>query len=350
MAEKCTCKNCEKSFDASFEYCPYCGQEAADKLTFGVLFSNTIGNYFAVDARFFKSFIPLMTKPGVLARRFVDGKRLLYLHPAQFYLFISIVFFFVFSFSIRKADDTLNKTFAEKFNSTTVMDSLAFKRDSVGIEFAKKTIANNKVLANIPGSKVDEIDAIMSAKQKEGPSMLFPIKRKKLDSLIAIGATQEEKLKSMGWKEDDNVIREKLYVQILKFYEKKAGGILQTLYDTIPITMFLMLPLFAFILKLFYWKKGTFAHHMVFSFYFFTFIFTSLCILIFANMIVEIPIWLKVLFFLSFMVYLIIALKNFYKSSWIATFFKAVFATYIYVMIIVPFAITGVMAVTFFLY
>nr|WP_273569107.1 DUF3667 domain-containing protein [Maribacter sp. Hal144] len=34
-----------------------------------------------------------MLKPGVLARRFIDGKRLKYLHPAQFYLFISVVFF-----------------------------------------------------------------------------------------------------------------------------------------------------------------------------------------------------------------------------------------------------------------
>ena len=105
MADTDQCKNCEKSFDASFDYCPFCGQETADNLTFGVLFSNTINNYFSIDARFFKSFIPLMTKPGVLARRFVDGKRLSYLHPAQFYLFISVVFFFIFSFTIRKADN-----------------------------------------------------------------------------------------------------------------------------------------------------------------------------------------------------------------------------------------------------
>ena len=74
MSEKETCKNCEESFDPSFDYCPYCGQEATDSLTFSVLFSNTIENYFSIDARFFRSFIPLMIKPGVLARRFVDGK------------------------------------------------------------------------------------------------------------------------------------------------------------------------------------------------------------------------------------------------------------------------------------
>ena len=116
IADTNQCKNCEESFDASFDYCPYCGQETVDNLTFGVLFSNTISNYFSIDARFFKSFIPLMTKPGVLARHFVGGKRLSYLHPAQFYLFISVVFFFIFSFTIRKADNEVSKALEKSFN------------------------------------------------------------------------------------------------------------------------------------------------------------------------------------------------------------------------------------------
>lgn len=102
MSSTNQCKNCEKTIDDSYEYCPYCGQEAVDNLTFGVLFSNTIENYFSIDARFFRSFGTLMFKPGVLARRFVDGKRLKYLHPAQFYLFISVVFFFLFLLVLEK--------------------------------------------------------------------------------------------------------------------------------------------------------------------------------------------------------------------------------------------------------
>ncbi|WP_299436759.1 DUF3667 domain-containing protein [uncultured Aquimarina sp.] len=343
------CKNCEKSFDESFDYCPYCGQETADKLTFGVLFSNTIGNYFAVDARFFRSFIPLMTKPGVLARRFVDGKRLSYLHPAQFYLFVSVVFFFAFSFIIRKADDNLNQTFKKEFGREVTLDSIQFKKDSIGLEIAKKALTENVGLSKIAEKDLKILDSVMSAEQNSS-NLSFSFKRKQLDSLIDIGAPQNEKLKMMGLEEDDGVITEKFYTQILKFYEQKGGGILKTLYDTIPITMFLMLPLFAFILKIFYWKRATFAHHMVFSFYFFTFIFTSLCLLILTNAILEIPIWLKVLFFLSFIIYLVLALKNFYKSFWLSALVKGIVISYVYIIIIVPIAIIGVMAVSIFLY
>ena len=86
------CKNCEKEFEEGFEFCPHCGQKAKDDLTIGVLFYNTISNYFSFDARFLRSFIPLMFRPGYVARRFVEGKRLQYLHPAQYYLFVSVIY------------------------------------------------------------------------------------------------------------------------------------------------------------------------------------------------------------------------------------------------------------------
>ncbi|MCP4181492.1 MAG: DUF3667 domain-containing protein, partial [bacterium] len=100
--EELSCLNCETKLRKEDKYCPECGLKIDENLTVAVLFSNTVKNYFSVDARFFKSFIPLLVRPGFLARKFVDGKRLVYLHPAQFYLFISVVFFFFFSFITRK--------------------------------------------------------------------------------------------------------------------------------------------------------------------------------------------------------------------------------------------------------
>ena len=343
------CKNCGKSFDDSFEYCPYCGQEAADNLTFGVLFSNTIENYFSIDARFFRSFGTLMFKPGVLARRFVDGKRLSYLHPAQFYLFISVVFFFIFSFSVRKADNEVTQALKKGFDKDFNLDSLQVKKDSLNLELAKKTIKESPVLAGISDEDLSALDSVISAEQKS-PNVSFSFKRGVLDSLIANDAPQASKLKAMGLKEDSGSLTQKFYEQMLKFYEQKGDGILNTLYDTIPIAMFFMLPLFAVLLKLFYWKRATFAHHMVFSLYFFTFIFTSFCVLILANMFIDIPIWFEVLFFLSFIVYLLLALHNFYKSGWIGAFFKASIISFFYMIIIVPIAIFGIIMVSFMLY
>ena len=67
-----------------------------DTLTVKVLFYNTLSNYFSYDARFLKSVVPLLFKPGYVAKEFVLGRRLKYLHPAQYYLFASVLFSFSF--------------------------------------------------------------------------------------------------------------------------------------------------------------------------------------------------------------------------------------------------------------
>ncbi|MBT8183506.1 MAG: DUF3667 domain-containing protein, partial [Eudoraea sp.] len=233
------CKNCDASFDESYNYCPNCGQETADNLTFGVLFSNTISNYFSIDARFFRSFIPLMTKPGVLARRFVDGKRLSYLHPAQFYLFISVVFFFIFSFSIRKADNELSRALNKGFDKEIVLDSLQFQKDSLALQKAKEALLNSEVMAEVSDEDLQALDSVI-ANTQGGTNVSFNFKRKVLDSLIAADAPVPEQLRAMGMDKDADGFTRRFYTQMLKFYKQRGGGILQALYDTIPIAMFLM--------------------------------------------------------------------------------------------------------------
>jgi len=343
------CKNCEEFFDESFEYCPYCGQEAADSLTIGVLFSNTIDNYISIDARFFRSFGTLMLKPGVLARRFVDGKRLKYLHPAQFYLFISVIFFFIFSFTIRKADNEVSEAIKKGFEKEITLDSIPVNTDSLGIAEAKKALKKNQNLIGISDKDMAEIDSVMTS-DPQAANLSFGFEREKLDSLIAAGAPLDLKYKAMGMKEDANAFNRRFYAQMLKFYEKQGGGILQALYDTIPIAMFLLLPLFAVLLKLFYWKPATFTHHVVFSFYFFTFIFTTFCTILLVSKVWEIPMGLEVLICFSFVIYLMIALRNFYKSSWVGAFFKASIISFLYMLIILPVATIGIILVSFMLY
>lgn len=349
MSTTIQCKNCDATHDASYKYCPNCGQETADNLTFGVLFSNTISNYFSIDARFFRSFIPLMTKPGVLARRFVDGKRLSYLHPAQFYLFISVIFFFIFSFSIRKADNELSKVLDEGFDKEIRIDSLQTQKDSLALLKAKDALLKSEVMDQVPDEDLQALDSVLSNVQR-APDVSFSFKREALDSLIANGAPESELLNAMGMDDDAGAFTKRFYQQMLKFYKQRGGGILQALYDTIPIAMFFMLPLFAILLKIFYWKRATFAHHMVFSFYFFTFLFTSFCVLILANNLIEIPGWLEFLVIMSFVIYLILALRNFYRSSWLGAIIKANIISFVYMIIVVPIAVFGIIMVSFMLY
>ncbi|MBN4047264.1 DUF3667 domain-containing protein, partial [bacterium AH-315-P13] len=211
------CKNCEENYEEGFEFCPHCGQKTNEDLTVGVLFYNTISNYFSFDARFFKSFIPLMFKPGILAKRFIEGKRLLYLHPAQLYLFISVVFFFLYSFKVRtvsqEIDKVLQKIDIKSTDSTSVLNNTAVF-DSIAAKKLTESLKENQVFTGMKDEDIQKLDSIIntSANQdKINKSLSFDFSQKKIDSLIASGASDEVILKEMGMNDDAGFISRKFY-------------------------------------------------------------------------------------------------------------------------------------------
>jgi hypothetical protein len=350
-----TCKNCEENFEEGFQFCPHCGQKAHDELTIGLLFYNTISNYFSFDARFFKSFIPLMFKPGYLAQRFIEGKRLLYLHPAQMYLFISVVFFFLFSFISREQVQNVNKIFKEELKTTPNLGSKIVnnKLDSINIDAFTQKLTDKNILSKMALNDAVAIDSLVNAaKNNQSNSVLdFEFDNNEIDSLIGIHAEDDAIYKVMGMKADASVFQRKLYAQALKFYKQRNGGsILQSFYDTVPLAMFFLLPIFALILKLLYFKSRRFAHHLVFSFYFFSFLFMLFSISIFVYLIWGITGWIIGFMLLSNFIYLLFALKRFYNQGYFWSFIKSGVATFLFLLLVIPFAtlIVGLSAFLFY--
>ena len=349
-----TCKNCEQEFQEGFAFCPHCGQNSKEDLSIRVLFYNTISNYFDIDARFFKSLIPLMFRPGYLARMFVEGKRLRYLHPAQYYLFASVIFFFIFSFQAREYNQKVDKALKKGFESENLLefDSIQKKTlDSVKVAELTQSLKDNQAITGMNPDEIEKLDSIIvnSANSDNISRMNFGYDKHKLDSLIAAGATEAEQLKAMGMKDDDGFLKKRFYTQLLKFQKNSGGGILQAFIDSIPIALFILLPIFAFILKVFFWRRGSFSHHLVFSFYYFSFLFVLWGIILLANMLWEVPGWINLTIGLSTYFYLLIAVKKFYQQGYILSFFKTGTVTFIYLLFVLPIAL-GVMVTASFLF
>ncbi|WP_299554877.1 DUF3667 domain-containing protein [Seonamhaeicola sp.] len=350
------CKNCEHEFDQGFKFCPHCGQQAKDDLTVGVLFYNTISNYFSFDARFFKSFLPLMFRPGYLAKKFIEGKRLLYLHPAQLYLFISVVFFFLMTaLVVRENVQNIDKAFKNARIKPFVPDSLKTEAvkvlDSVKIDSILMPLAD-KGIKGLDTEQVKTIDSLIKTKADDGPNtqLDFGYDTKRVDSLIAIDAPEKEIFKAMGMDDDAGYLTRKFYTQTLKFHKQRNGGqIIQAVYDTIPISLFILLPIFALILKLFFYKKGTYAHHLVFSFYFFAFLFTVFSLILVVNYFINIPWWVDFLVVVSTFFYLFIAIKRFYGNGWLLSFIKTNIISFLYLTFVIPIAL-GILFIVGFLF
>ena len=349
------CQNCNSILEEEFEFCPYCGQKTNEQLTIGVLFYNTISNYFSFDARFLKSFIPLMVKPGYLAEKFLEGKRLLYLHPAQMYLFISVIFFFILSFSTRELVEEANHLNEKVVTSEIVpkaKDSLESELDSVQIENIMKPIKANQKVLGLKDSDLKMADSLikLEAANPKSVKTSWDFDKEKVDSLLAIGADKEVIYKEMGMSDDPSFIERRLYTRLLSLAEGKgAGSIVQAFFDSIPISMFFLLPFFALILKIFYFNKGKYVHHLVFSFYFFSFLFMVFSILFGINYLYEgMPGWLTWLLVVSTYFYFLIALIRFYKQHWFLTWIKSGIITFVFLLFVIPTAFGILAAFSFF--
>jgi hypothetical protein len=348
------CANCEKQFQEGFEFCPHCGQKAKDDLTLSVLFYNTISNYFSFDARFFKSFIPLMFKPGYVARKFIEGKRLQFLHPAQYYLFVSVIFFFLFSFTARKHTQAIDKALKQGFESKNIIpiDTIPkLELDSLQLAKMKEGLKKSQKVTGMSDEEIKALDSVMTnVAVPSAPNLTFDYDEKKVDSLIGVGASDSVIYDAMGMKEDAGFFSKMFYRQALKFQKNRGGGILQAFYDSIPFAMFFLLPIFAMLLKLFFWRRGRFSHHLVFSFYYFSFIFVVASIVFGVNLFTDIPDWIDWLVMLSTFIYLWIAIRRFYQQGYFVSFIKSNLVTFLYFIFVIPIAITVMFVASFVFY
>lgn len=347
------CSSCLQRFESHYSYCPYCGQKSNEQLTLNVLFNNTLRNYFSVDARFFKSLLPLIFKPGYVAKRFVEGRRMVYLHPAQMYLFVSVIFFFLFSFISRdqqagldnalKKDMQHNKTFRDSL-MTPPLEMVG--KDSI-IQAAKIQASTETTHL---GTKTDSAVNAHSADANSFFNINFS--DTEIDSLITSGTPDDKIYDYMGMKPTDGFLKKRIYKQSLKFLKEKSGGsVLQAFYDSVPLAMFFLLPIFALLLKLFYFRKGTFARHLVFTFYFFAFLFIVFGLLVIASLLWnDFPSSITLFFCVGIWVHFLLSLKRFYQQSYVRSFIKGMAISFIFMSFVAPLAviIMGTMAFLFY--
>ena len=287
--------------------------------------------------------MPLVFRPGLLAKRFVSGKRLMYLHPAQMYLFISVVFFFLFSFKIRDYNSDLDNTLKRGFELEQSEDSINVSPiDSAAIAKLSQPLKNQKLLSGLSEEEKQELDSVIkfaSKPQNVKNNLNFGYDTKKLDSLIEAEANEKELLKGFGMKDDAGFFTKFFYKQALKFHKNRGEGLLQTLMDSIPISLFILLPIFAMILKIFYWRRGSFAHHLIFSFYYFSFLFVLMCILLGINYFKDIPDWIDGLAVLSTFFYFVLAVRTFYQQGFFMSFLKASMVSFVCLVVLFPITI-----------
>ena len=73
-------------------HCGSCGQPQVGRLSFRDLGSAALAELASLDTAFLRTFIGLWTRPGQVAREYVEGRRVYYLNPLKYALFAVTVY------------------------------------------------------------------------------------------------------------------------------------------------------------------------------------------------------------------------------------------------------------------
>jgi len=282
------CLNCGATLHGKF--CHVCGQENVQiKENFGHMMDHAISDYFHFDHQFFHTLKPLFFKPGFLTNEYIVGRRVQYLHPVKMYIFISLVYFLVL---FQQPGGGMVKIDSSEMTTEQLNAALkAINNNSYLPPQAKKealhdlykddgyTIMNNKVVKDTSKKAREALK-----QEQANPHMVTPTSN---DSTYEAYLTAQAKLpaaKRDGWFE--------------RYYNKKAFAISKQkinvkevvedgIKHNFPKLMFVLLPLFALILMIaFYRSKKFYVEHLIYSFHLHCFIFLSLALLMILHFII----------------------------------------------------------------
>jgi len=251
-----SCLNCGHLLKPTDNYCPNCGQENTDhQVSLGLLMREFTSNFFSLDSRFAHTFKPFLFSPGKITNAFIDGRRVYYANPIRWYLVISIIHFFLLSKVLQPSvHDRKQLAFGDAEElSVAKFDSLYHLPDSAHQGWP------------LSGERQKMVEHLIETTDLTSEEII--------DSL---------KIEKTSWGNDFLINK---YVRI---NQETSASLNDYIMGQIPIIVFFILPIYAFLLKVFFWRKGLYIKHLIHSihihsFYFFLLSIVWIITLIFPN-------------------------------------------------------------------
>jgi hypothetical protein len=338
------CLNCACPFNGQEKFCPDCGQKnKGNSITFKTFIHEVFNGLFSLDGKFWNTLIPLLTKPGVVSRNYIDGKRERYSNPFRFYLTVSIFFFLIVGFSINK--NKFEKLAAESKDDTieVTKDSYQIKKEILTkkhIDSLKKEVSNkmNPSVTPIPEAPKKQL---LKEKEAEDTTAINMSKGNRFFSSLLKDKSKINKFINYQKKYPDSRIDQALdtlgyhknFTNRFLYTRAKAANSLvkkdnreEYLVDLLSygsISLFIFLPIFTLFLKLIYLRRRyTYIDHLIFVFHSQTVFFMLLTMLYLMTFFTSVNLDSAWVFLLLFLIYLVIAMKKFYQQGYIKTFIK----------------------------
>jgi hypothetical protein len=385
------CENCGAPLTG--EFCSQCGQHAIDyRRSILRVLLDAADSFLNWDTKFLHSMNQLLIHPWQLTNDFNAGRRARYVHPLRLYLIASVVFFLMARavnwdsegpIQLTAQDRTelvasLSKMIepnspltpeqraqvelarvklAEAQGALTAQERAevknAFKayiksevRKSLSAEERAKMVTTMARIPKIPGSDKDTAPPVVPLPPDSSattpatnqplipPVMPVPTPKAKAPMHFSVGPESEKKPPFAKWLEKQ--VKEKIGED-----GARAKLFMETLRSNIPAMMLCCIPLFAFILKILYIRKGRYyVEHLVYALHIHTFLYvtviiTSLAVMGADRTVPALAGWIKGLMACAIVVQIFLSIRRVYRQGWFMTMVKFVFGGLVYCVILV---------------
>ncbi|MDB2385400.1 DUF3667 domain-containing protein [Polaribacter sp.] len=311
---------------------------------------------FNFDAKFWRTIIPLLTKPGEVSKMYVEGKRQRYSNPFRFYLAISIIFFLLIGvYNTKQKYKELTKVAISKKidfdniskDSLVVLDSISQKKKDSILKDIENTIdqfpfpmiteeTKNEILEETKkGIEKEDIENYEDYNNninfkfgkndnKFNKFLKFIKKHPKVSTDDALDSLNYEKTLSNRFlfsrAKTIDVINNDRNTQKQFFNQALSYG---------SVGLFIFLPVFTLFLMLLYIrKKLTYVDHLIFIFHTQTVFFLLFSIYLIMRIFDVGVFWV---FVVLFSIYLFLAMRKFYQQSIAKTFFKYCILNFLFI-------------------
>lgn len=363
------CLNCGQPFSGDENFCSYCGQKNnVKKINFGTFINNLFSGFLSYDSRFWRTFIPLLTKPGEVSKEYIAGKRARFVNPFRLYLNVSIIFFLILGFSNRMDDG--ESSIDDIVKTTQTIDSLTQNKAQID---SVLTSAKEEIIKSYPNDSIEakktlaELDNVIKLvnediKKPEGynidtdttGTISFANKIEDFIKYYKKNSTvkTKEALKNLGYKASfwNTFYYDHIKSSYTNYNQIQTDGgkrFIKKLTSQISISLFIFLPVFTMFLMLLYFRRNyTYIEHLVFVFNTQTVFFLLLTIFFLLNFFVDLK-NMSWVFTLLFLIYLYKAMLNFYEQSKRKTMVKFILLNGFYLFLgIIGLIIVGAISFT----
>jgi hypothetical protein len=351
-AARAQCANC--GVELLGAHCYACGQPVKGMVRhLSSILADAADTILNIDSRIFRTLLPLYFRPGFLTTEYFAGRRVRYVTPFRLYFFLSVAAFFLMQFAFGDIDMgvTIDNDARDKIAQALTAAEVVEQRDAA-IEALKK-VESSPGMPQLAGKGLDKaVEDLRKAADKrlerlkqaaearaqgkvaevaeDGPKLGIGLDSwdSKTDpvDIAWLPHFANDKLTQLGVRAQDNI---KKFNKNRDFKPLVIGTV-----SVLPQVLFVLMPLFALVLKIFYvFKRRLYMEHLIVALHSHAFIFLSLLGLGLGYLgkawaaqsapWLETPLkWLVIAIGWWLPVYLFLMQKKVYKQGWIMTGLK----------------------------